>query len=162
MATKVVVGVSPSLAGLQALRYAVNLARERAGTVHAVRVWLYKPMWRDTTTTFERRVHKAEAELLIPYAFDAAMGGMPADVAVRPVVVEGLAGHGLLEEAADDEALLVVGGDRRGSHFRGSGPVTRFCVRHAHCPVVVVPPPPLAQTQPVDALLRELGRDLAG
>ncbi len=161
MRSKVVVGVSPSLAGLQALRYAVNAARERDCVVHAVRVWLFRPLWRDTTATFERRVHAAEAELLIPYAFDAAMGGPPAGVRVEPVVTEGLTGQSLVDYAGDDAELLVVGGDRRGSHLLGSGPVTRYCVRRAHCPVVVVPPPVLAQTQPVHALLRELGREIA-
>ncbi|GIF66445.1 hypothetical protein Ais01nite_44800 [Asanoa ishikariensis] len=155
------VGVSPSLAGLQALRYAVNMARARGGTVHAVRVWLFRPLWRDTTATFERRVHLAEAELLIPHAFEAAMGGPPGDVRVEPVVLEGLTGQSLVEHADEDADLLVVGGDRRGSHLLGSGPVTRYSVRHARCPVVVVPPPALAQRQPVDALVRELGRELA-
>ncbi|MEV4532803.1 universal stress protein [Asanoa sp. NPDC049518] len=160
MRSRIVVGVSPSLAGLQALRYAVKVARERGGTVDAVRVWLFRPLWRDTTATFERRVHLAEAELLIPHAFDAAMGGPPADVRVDPVVLEGLTGQSLVEHAGEDADLLVVGGDRRGSHLLGSGPVTRYSVRHARCPIVVVPPPALAQHQPVDALVRELEREL--
>ncbi|GIF76579.1 universal stress protein [Asanoa siamensis] len=160
MRSTVVVGISPSLAGLQALRYAVDVARERGAAVHAVRTWLFRPMWRDSAATFARRVHAAEARLLVPYAFEAAMGGVPADVEVEQVVLEGLAGQCLVDHAGEEAALLVVGGDRR-SHLLGSGPVTRYCVRHARCPVLVTPPPSLAQRRPMEALLRELGRDIA-
>ncbi|MEV0719497.1 universal stress protein [Asanoa sp. NPDC050611] len=159
MRSTVVVGVSPSLAGLQALRHAVDVARERDATLHAVRVWLFRPMWRDVTAQFERRVHAAEAKLLVPYTFEAAMGGLPRGVRIEQVVLEGMTGQSLVEHAGAEADLLVVGGDRR-RHLFGPGPVTRYAVRRAHCPVVVVPPPALAQAQPVDALLRDLSRDL--
>jgi nucleotide-binding universal stress UspA family protein len=160
---KVVVGVSSSLAGLQALRYAVRLAREHGVPLHAVRAWTARPSWRDhPNTDFERRVLAAESELLIPYVFDAAMGGPPPGTWVEPAVLEGPVGPSLVRYADGEADVLVLGGDRRGSHpFRRVGPVTRFCVRHAYCPVLVVPPPVLAQAQPLDALVRELSRDIA-
>ena len=53
---------------------------------------------------------------------------------------------------ADD--LLVVGAGRRGSLARvWGGKVTRYCLAHARCPVLAVPPP---------ALAREAGRGLRG
>jgi Universal stress protein family len=43
--------------------------------------------------------------------------------------------------------LLVVGAGRRGKLARIShGGVSRYCVAHALCPVLTVPPPALAQT----------------
>jgi hypothetical protein len=104
---RIVVGVSQSLAGLAALRHAVALAGERGAVLHAVRAWRFMPTWRDGNAEFWSRVHAIEAQMLIPIAFEAAMGELP------------------------------------------------------RCPLIVVPPPSLAQAQPVDELVRELGRDLA-
>ncbi|MGW0821653.1 universal stress protein [Streptomyces sp. NPDC002845] len=58
---------------------------------------------------------------------------------VREKLSEGRPAH-VLVEAADGAALLVAGRRRRrtatGSH---AGPVAHALIRHAHCPVAVVP-----------------------
>jgi nucleotide-binding universal stress UspA family protein len=62
-----------------------------------------------------------------------------ATVVVQPVVIEGQAQHVLIDASVDAD-LLVIGrtgaGDLR-HHLLGS--VSRYCVTHAHAPVVVVP-----------------------
>jgi hypothetical protein len=49
--------------------------------------------------------------------------------------------------ADSDDDLLVVGSGRRGLRSRlVSGRVTRYCLRHAGCPVLAVPPAALGST----------------
>ncbi len=61
--------------------------------------------------------------------------------AVVQRAVEGPAAR-VLVDAAVDAALLVVGSHRHGRLFEAIlGSVTAACLRHAACPVVVVPPP---------------------
>jgi len=77
-------------------------------------------------------------------AFDDALGGLPDDVAVQLLVVRARPGPVLVEFADKPGDLLVVGCGGRSllsSALRGS--VTRYCVAHARCPVLAVPPPDL-------------------
>jgi nucleotide-binding universal stress UspA family protein len=59
---------------------------------------------------------------------------------VEQIVVEGSAGEAILDHARDAELIVV------GTHARGTlaeivlGSVSHHVVRHARCPVVVVPP----------------------
>src|SRR3954451_21187569 len=66
-------------------------------------------------------------------------GRVPGDVPVSTDVVEGLAGHALVE-AARDARLLAVG-SRTVGEIRAVllASVSRYCAHHATCPVVVVP-----------------------
>jgi nucleotide-binding universal stress UspA family protein len=60
---------------------------------------------------------------------------------VRPRLMQGLPRDTLIEESKNAD-MLVVG--RRGHGGFGSlqvGSVSSACVAHAHCPVLVVPPP---------------------
>ena len=56
-------------------------------------------------------------------------------------------GQVLLETAFRPDDLLVVGAGRRGplARMARSGKVSRYCLAHARCPVLAVPPPALAQ-----------------
>jgi hypothetical protein len=61
------------------------------------------------------------------------------------VVLRGKPGNvrtGLARQPGD---LLVIGAGRRGPLPLLGGPVTRHCLAHAHCPVLAIPPPALAQ-----------------
>jgi hypothetical protein len=72
---------------------------------------------------------------------EAAWGVIPADLRLQPVVVRGETGPALVDVANSGDDLLVVGAGRRGWLARiGHGRVTRYCVAHAVCPVVTVPP----------------------
>jgi nucleotide-binding universal stress UspA family protein len=159
--SRIVVGVSQSLAGLQALRRAVALARRSSADLHAVRVWAFSPPWRDAATARWRAEYAADAQRQIEAAFAAALGGTPSDLTVHAVVLEGFAGHRLVDYADNDTDLLVVGADRRTRRLpRRVGPVTRHCVAHAHCPVLTTPPPRMVHTGPVPRLIRELVHDI--
>jgi hypothetical protein len=74
-------------------------------------------------------------------AIAAAWGQLPADLPVRPMVERGAPGRVLTVIASDPGDLLVVGTGRRGTLTRvGPGRVSRYCLAHARCPVLAVPP----------------------
>ena len=103
-----------------------------------------------------RAVEEARAELR--EAFALAFGGVPTDVAVRPVVVEGPPHRVLVAQADRDSDLLVVGVHRRRYPWFPTG-FGQYCRRHARCPVLLVPPPELATTGRLGALARRLRRE---
>lgn len=77
-------------------------------------------------------------------AFDDAFGGMPDGLVIRPVVARGAPGPVLVGIADRPDDLLVVGGGgwgRLASAVHGSA--SRYCLAHARCPVLAVPPPDL-------------------
>ena len=154
----VVVGVSRSFAGLQALRFAVAEARRRGCPVLAVRVWLMAQAWRSVCAESWRKELGEEARDYTLGTFDAALGGLPDGVDVRVLPREGVVGPTLVASAASDD-LLVVGGARTILRYTHSPQVTRYCVRHAHCPVVVVPAPDLARV--AGRLSRAIARDMS-
>jgi hypothetical protein len=48
--------------------------------------------------------------------------------------------------ARQDGDVLVIGAGRRGRLRRMGGcRISRYCLAHAHCPVLAIPPPDLAQ-----------------
>jgi nucleotide-binding universal stress UspA family protein len=178
-----VVGVDTTLSGLHALRLAVAEARARGVALHAVRTWGPAPpdhpahdlagraaigLVRQPSTgaapagsVVGRQSPAAAAAAIIDEAFAATMGGEPADIPVRTVLVPDAPGPVLVEYACRDDDLLVIGTGRQGIRRRlRSGRVVRYCLRHASCPVLVVPPPPLARAGSPRALLRELRREI--
>lgn len=76
-------------------------------------------------------------------AFSQAFGGMPDGVDIRHMVVRGPAGPTLVEVAGRRDDLLVVGGYGTRSRLgrAAHGTVARYCMVHARCPVLAVPPP---------------------
>jgi len=153
----VVVGVGRSFAGLQALRFAVAEGRRRGCPVLAVRVWLMAQAWRTVCAQSWRTEMCDDARDYALGAFDTAMGGLPDDVDVRVVPREGVVGPTLVASAAGDD-LLVVGGGRSILGYPYSPQVTRYCVRHAHCPVIAVPAPALARV--AGRVSRAIARDM--
>jgi nucleotide-binding universal stress UspA family protein len=156
--SRVVVGVSESLAGLQALRYAVQEARRRQSTVYAVRAWQFNAPWRGYDTDLCRQDLAAAADETLANAFDSAMGGIPDDLTVTLAVIEGEPAHALVVTAHRDDDLLVLGGSTRRFSFGAS--IVRHCVRRASCPVLVVPAPVLARNRRTRALTRQLHREV--
>ena len=62
------------------------------------------------------------------------------------LVVRGEPGPALVDAACATDDLLVIGAGRRGWLPRiGHGQVSRYCLAHAHCPVLAVPPAELAR-----------------
>jgi nucleotide-binding universal stress UspA family protein len=146
---RVIVGVDRTLAGLQALRRAVAEAQARGAELHPVRSWITS------------REPDQEAARTVVDAFADSVGKLPRGMTVVPLVVPEAAGPALVRHACRDDDLLVLGTGRRAWWRREvSSAVVRYCVRHATCPVLVVPPPPLTQQRSARELLRELRREL--
>ncbi|MEV0023377.1 universal stress protein [Streptomyces atroolivaceus] len=69
-------------------------------------------------------------------------GAALVDVARDPV--RGTPGAALVDVARDEDCVLVVGTGSRGALQRRLWPsVARYCLAHAPCPVLAVPPSPL-------------------
>jgi nucleotide-binding universal stress UspA family protein len=128
---RVFVGVDRALPGLAALRFAVAEARRRDVPLHAVRVQA------------EFTLQECEE---IDAAFADAFGGLPTDVRIHREVLSGKVAEALTRRAHYSTDILVVGTDARGWwHALWYGSISRSCLRKAHCPVLVVPGPEMAQ-----------------
>jgi len=148
---RVIVGVSASPGCLPALRYAENVARRNDAPLVAVHAWV-PPSGdlaerRHPSPPCLRQVWKEAAHQRLREALDAAWGGDPAGPALRLMTIRGEPGPALINVASFTGDLLVVGAERRGRTARiWHGRVSRYCLAHALCPVLTVPPPALAQT----------------
>lgn len=140
-AGRVVVGVSSSLGGYQALRYALEQARMRGMSLIAVRTYQV------TTTGIDIRDSAiAEARDEIAAALVGAFGVMPRDVSIRMEVSDGSPGRALATIAYRPTDLIVVGASHRHRFaFGRRNRVARVLCRKAACPVVIVPPPEMAR-----------------
>jgi nucleotide-binding universal stress UspA family protein len=148
---RVVVGVDGTLGSLQALRYAVNHARTFNGVLVPVLAWTppggeFGDRRYPVAALAEQ--WKATAERKLRTAFDEALGGMPDDLAIHPMIVRGPAGAVLTEVANRTGDLLVVGAGRRGvlRHALHAS-TSRQCLARAKCAVIAVPPSPMLVAQ---------------
>jgi nucleotide-binding universal stress UspA family protein len=145
---RVVVGASGSPGSLRALRYARDLARAHDAPLIPVLAWV--PPGGDLADRrapcgYLRRIWAQDAKQRLHEALTTAWGGLPADPPVQPLVQRGHAGRVLVTIAGPAD-LLVVGAGHRGALAPvRSGRVSRYCLTHARCPVLAVPPPALAQ-----------------
>ena len=99
-----------------------------------------------------RKIWREAASERLWAAFDAGLGGVPADLTVEPLVARGETGPVLVDAADQPDDLLIIGTGRRaglGRVLRRS--VSRYCLAHARCPVLAVPP---------SALMDEMGHGL--
>ncbi|MEU6575788.1 universal stress protein [Streptomyces sp. NPDC046805] len=147
VAPRVVAGVSGSLGSVTALYRAAAEARRRGAELWPVVAW--EPPGGDLA------VRRFPASCLVPEewqrvaterllsALDDVFGAVGPDVPLCALVVRGSPGHVLVETASREDDLLVVGTGRRGWHRAFSGWVSRYCLAHAVCPVLAVPPSPL-------------------
>lgn len=135
----IVVGVDGSDTGRRALQWALSEAGYRDVTVRAVTSWAFEQyLLPDVSSPAAAR---KRAEHVLDQDIAAATHGMPSPPAIDRIVVEGGAARSLLEASAD-AVLLVVGSHGHRQLFDVLlGSVSAHCVRHARCPVVVVPSP---------------------
>ena len=145
---RVIVGASGSPGSLRALRHAEDLARHSGATLTPVLAWVPpggELAARQPCPALVRIWHEAAWQRLWT-AVEAAWGRMPADLSVHPFVLRGQPGPVLVEVAGQAGDLLVVGAGRRGTlPWPGRGHVSRYCLAHAQCPVLAVPPATLAR-----------------
>ena len=141
---RIVVGVHGSLGSLQALRYAADEARERSVPLVAVTAWVPPGgdlAERRNSSAYLRKIWREAAWEKLQAAFDDGLGGVPADLEVEPRAVRGETGPVLVEVAGQPDDLLIIGTGRRAGMGRLFGrSVSRYCLAHARCPVLAVPP----------------------
>jgi nucleotide-binding universal stress UspA family protein len=145
---RVFAGVHGSLGSLQALRYAANEARERHARLLPVIAWV--PPGGDLAerrqpNLYLRKMWRDAAQARLWDAFDMGLGGLPEDLAIEALVVRGPAGPVLVDCADDPDDLLVIGTGRRGLRRVMGRSASRYCLAHARCPVVAIPPSALMQ-----------------
>jgi nucleotide-binding universal stress UspA family protein len=151
--SRVIVGVSGSPDCLPALRYAAEIARGHQAQLIPVLAWL--PPGGDLADRSHpspvlRQAWTDAAGMRLRSALEAAFGGLPPDVPTRPQIIRGEPGQSLVRIASREDDLLVIGAGRRsriGRILHAS--VSRYCLAHAACPVLAVPP---------SSLDREFGR----
>lgn len=141
---KIIVGVDGSPSSVEALRWALGEAARRGCAVEAVTAWHADPPpvegpppmvglpYRDPDVVMaEQRERLADAV--------AQTAGLAPDVEVRESLVSGWPPRALIDRA-QNASLLVVG--RHGHSWLAEkllGSVSAYCLRHATCPVVVLP-----------------------
>jgi nucleotide-binding universal stress UspA family protein len=141
---RIIVGVHGSLGSLQALRYAAEEARTRKVPLVPVITWIPPGgdvAERRSPSPYLRQVWADAARQRLLAAFEAGLGGVPDDLQVEPCVERGETGPVLVDIADQPDDLLVIGTGRRslvGRALRKS--VGRYCLAHATCPVLAVPP----------------------
>ncbi|HZA17341.1 MAG TPA: universal stress protein [Pseudonocardiaceae bacterium] len=141
----VVVGVDGSPASYTALRWALAQAGRTDGRVRAVSCWMpvVARSWKEAVTAepvppVAEQQARAERELAQIVA--AAVARVPkgaAPVAVLQSLVRGAAGQGLVRQAVGADLLVIGHGHRWRELLHRS--VSWYCVRHASCPVLVIP-----------------------
>lgn len=144
-ARRIFAGVSGSPGSVHALRQAAELARHHDALLIPLLAWL-PPDGRRLPWPELRQLWHDDAWQRLWDALDAAFGGLPAGITTQPAVLRGTPGKvltGVTRQAGD---VLVIGAGRRGRPRRMRRcPVSRYCLAHACCPVLAIPPPSLAQ-----------------
>ena len=152
---RVIAGVSGSAGSLQALRFADAMARENDALLVPVLAWVPPGgdmAERSHPSPYLRKVWQDAACKRLTDAFDEGLGGVPDGLRVQPRVERGDAGPVLVDLSAQPGDLLVIGSGRRNPVSRAlRRSVGRYCLAHAKCPVIAVPP---------SALMDEVGRGL--
>jgi nucleotide-binding universal stress UspA family protein len=145
---RVFVGVDGSPGSLQALRHALGFARVFAAPLIPVLAW--QPPGGESPAR-AREVPELEQEWVrvadrrLTAAFEEGLGLLPPDVLCEPRLIRGPTGPALVACADRPNDLLVVGTGRHGLFARlAHSRIAGYCISHAYCCVVAVPPPPLA------------------
>lgn len=142
----VVVGISPSEGGQQALRFAFEQARRRECSLLAVRSWgaLGSGSIALTDAAILQDLQSADSRVMDLCLEQVARDF--ADVAVQRELVA-VRPQWALEESAIGAELLVVGCHRRDDHwFSRLGPVASWLLHRSPCPIAVVGRPPNADS----------------
>jgi nucleotide-binding universal stress UspA family protein len=149
---RVIVGADDSPAGLAALAAATDLAASSHAELVAVRAWalglprhggrrmrhLSHP---HVVLFFSGAEQRAAAMKLTHKAFRAAVGRVPTDLPLSVETPESDPALALVGLATREGDILVVG--TRSASWIGRlvhGSVSRYCARHARCPVLLVAP----------------------
>ncbi|HEX5201037.1 MAG TPA: universal stress protein [Actinoplanes sp.] len=137
----IVVGVDGSDGGRRALDWAVREADARGGAVQAVTAWSWDGLEFGPVTATNPNEARERATRMLDDEIRGLVARHGSHVPVATEVIEGSPGE-TLARAARSADLLVLGSHGH-SRVRRTvlGSVSEACIRHATCPVVVVPVP---------------------
>jgi nucleotide-binding universal stress UspA family protein len=137
----IVVGIDGSDVSKEAFRFALHEAGLRGSRVRAVHAWSPVPPVAlpgpGVVPDVDQELIRSAAERVLRSAVDEVAGGDTS--LVDNVLVEGSAGEALTEQGRGAELIVL------GSHGHTAlaelllGSVSRHVLRHAPCPVVIVP-----------------------
>lgn len=138
----IVVGIDGSDNSQHAIRWAIDRARRTGGRIRAVHAWHIPYSAFGPGPLGAPSIPGDTLEDYSEGLVTAILGSVETesgDVEIEPVVVEGPAARVLIEEAQGADLLVV--GSRGTGGFAGLliGSATDQVVKHAPCPVVVVP-----------------------
>jgi nucleotide-binding universal stress UspA family protein len=134
----IVVGVDGTSTGQAALIFAMREAAMRGSALEVVTAWTWDAA-RHPALGARPAAVRERAEQAQEAAISAALASTSAPPVISRHVVQGEPGPALLEVARAAD-YLVVGTEHRNAVARALlGSVSRYCMRHAACPVVVVP-----------------------
>lgn len=135
---RIVVGTDGSASSTDALRWAAQIAADTGAQIDAITCWQYPQSYGMSGGSLDWNPTSDAAQILAGSLTDAfgdkQPDGLHADVR------EGHPAQVLIDASAGADMLVV--GNRGHGGFVGLllGSVSAYCVEHAHCPVVVVPP----------------------
>lgn len=136
---RVVVGIDGSAPSGAALARAVEEAGRRGADLVVVSAWSYPPLSSEEQLHSTPAMVEREVRLGTDRQVEEALGGGPDPVSLDVRVERGPPARTLLA-AADGADILVVGRrDRSVLRHLLLGSVADQCLRHAPCPVMVVP-----------------------
>lgn len=142
-AGRIVVGIDGSRFGVGALRWGLREGARRGCIVEATMAWQPESLPGTAARVgmprrLPEEMRQRHAERLAESVVEATRGDDGTDP--RQVLARGWPPE-LLVRASMGAVLLVLGGHGRGGLMDSAiGSVTEYCIRHAYCPVVVVPP----------------------
>ncbi|AOS62830.1 universal stress protein [Actinoalloteichus hymeniacidonis] len=137
----IVVGVDGSPSSAAALDWVVAQSEALRRPVRAVSAWHFVPMAAGPATVLVdpdnlRQEHIDRLHEMVAEAKQQAVG----EIDIRQEVIEGPPATVLLD-ASRDAAVLVLGSHGHGRAYSSIvGSVSAACIRHARCPVIVIPP----------------------
>jgi nucleotide-binding universal stress UspA family protein len=134
---QIVVGVDGSAAGDYALAWALDIAHRVGGSVEVVTTWTAA----GPGAPAESLTDSGRAERIQRDSVERALSELTPAPVVAMEVVEGDSGAALVEAARRADLLVLGSHGHRRSYSLLVGSTSEYCLRRAHCPVVVIPVP---------------------
>jgi nucleotide-binding universal stress UspA family protein len=136
----IVCGIDGSPAGRRALDWAFDEARRRRCRLRVVSVWWWDGLQSGSATTSPDEARR-RAEEVLNRVLDEALSTLDDPPETERLALEGRPSERLCFAALDAE-LLVLGSHGHGAiHDTLVGSTSQHVIRHATCPVVILPDP---------------------